>query len=161
MYQVIGTDRFEYGPIEATQIHQWIREGRVSEQTLVKAPGSNQWQLLREIPDFAAAFMARPKPPAPVPSSAPARAAASVQVPTYLLPAVLCTILWCALAIPGIYFGVQVNNKLGKGDVTGAEAASRKAKLWCIIALIIGLVVNAFLGWLTLAMYKFYQGSMP
>jgi threonine/homoserine efflux transporter RhtA len=74
---------------------------------------------------------------------------------------VLCTILWCALAIPGIYFGVQVNNKLGKGDVTGAEAASRKAKLWCIIALIIGLVVNAFLGWLTLAMYKFYQGSMP
>ena len=58
MYQVIGTDRFEYGPIEVAQIHQWIREGRVSEQTLVKAPGSSQWQLLREIPDFAAAFMA-------------------------------------------------------------------------------------------------------
>ena len=36
MYQVIGADKFEYGPIDAAQIHQWIREGRITEQTLVK-----------------------------------------------------------------------------------------------------------------------------
>ncbi|GCD47930.1 CD225/dispanin family protein [Streptomyces paromomycinus] len=59
----------------------------------------------------------------------------------YLIPAILVT-LFCFLptGIAAIVFATQVNAKAGTGDWAGAEAASKKAKLWTFISLGIGLV---------------------
>ncbi len=66
-----------------------------------------------------------------------------VQVPNYLVQAILCTVCCCPpLGIPAIVFAARVNHKAGAGDLVGAQDASRKAKLWCWIAFGVGLALN-------------------
>jgi hypothetical protein len=61
-------------------------------------------------------------------------------VPNYLIQAVLVTLCCC---LPGgvvaIVYAAQVNSKLATGDIPGAQAASRNAKLWCMISGGIGI----------------------
>jgi hypothetical protein len=58
-----------------------------------------------------------------------------VQVDNYLVFAILATVLCCLPAgIPAIVYASQVNSKLQAGDVAGAQAASKNAKLWCLIS---------------------------
>jgi len=61
-------------------------------------------------------------------------------VKNYLTEAILC-LLCCGgiFAIPAIVYAAQVNPKLQVGDYNGAVRASEKAKMWCIIAVCIGL----------------------
>lgn len=57
----------------------------------------------------------------------------------YLVPAILVTLCCC---LPGgvvaIVYAAQVNSKLAAGDVMGAQAAARNAKMWSWISLIAG-----------------------
>ncbi len=71
----------------------------------------------------------------------PATPAASV--PTYLVWAILVTLL-CFLptGIVAIVYATQVSNKLAVGDVAGAMDSSGKAKMWCIISAVGGILVG-------------------
>ena len=65
-------------------------------------------------------------------------------VPNYLVPAILTTLCCCLpLGIVSLVYSAQVNSKLAAGDVAGAQAASKSAKTWAIIALIGGIVTTA------------------
>jgi hypothetical protein len=65
-----------------------------------------------------------------------------VTVPNYLVFAILTTVFCCLPAgIPAIVYAAQVNGKLQAGDLAGAQAASKNAKMWCLIALGLGLAV--------------------
>jgi hypothetical protein len=63
-------------------------------------------------------------------------------VNNYLIPAILTTLCCC---LPGgvvaIIYAAQVNSKLAAGDVPGAMAASRNAKMWSWISAGAGLLV--------------------
>lgn len=66
MYKIIGADGKEYGPVSAEQLRQWQTEGRVNEQTKVKAEGSADWTTLGQVfvaPPTAAAVPASPITP--------------------------------------------------------------------------------------------------
>jgi hypothetical protein len=77
--------------------------------------------------------------------------APTVYVPNYLVFAILATVFCCLPAgIPAIVFAAQVNGKLQAGDLAGAQAASKNAKLWCWISFGAGLGV--FVIWGLLAM---------
>lgn len=52
-YKIIGADQKEYGPINADQMRQWIREGRVNAQTLAQAEGQTDWRPVIAFPEFA------------------------------------------------------------------------------------------------------------
>lgn len=91
-------------------------------------------------------------PPPPSPSYAPPRPAGGYpdggpvqpQIPNYLVQSILVTICCCLpLGVVAIIFAAQVNSKLAAGDIAGAQEASNKAKLFCWIALAIGLVTIA------------------
>src|ERR1051325_6900915 len=73
-------------------------------------------------------------------------AAPAGSVPNYLVQSILVTLCCC---LPGgivaLIFAAQVNSKLAAGDVAGAEAASRNAKMWCWISFGIG-VLGALIG---------------
>jgi hypothetical protein len=74
--------------------------------------------------------------PPPPPTDAPAN------VPNYLVPAILATLFCCLpVGIVSIVFASQVNSKLAVGDVQGALAASKSAKLWLIVSVCLGLVI--------------------
>lgn len=65
----------------------------------------------------------------------------AVKIPTYLIPSILATLLCCMpLGIPAIYFAAQVNLRIAMGDIEGAKATSRNAKIWFWITLAAGLI---------------------
>lgn len=82
-------------------------------------------------------------PPPPQPSyGGPGPGAPATQVPNYLVQSILVTLCCCLpLGVVAIIFSAQVNSKLAAGDVAGAMDASRKAKLFCWIALGLGIVM--------------------
>lgn len=52
MFTIIGGDGKAYGPVSMDQIRRWIAENRVTLDTQAKALGSEQWQPLRNFPEF-------------------------------------------------------------------------------------------------------------
>jgi hypothetical protein len=74
--------------------------------------------------------------PPPPPIDAPAN------IPNYLVPAILATLFCCLpVGIVSIVFATQVNNKVAAGDIQGAVAASKSAKLWLIVSVSLGLLL--------------------
>jgi hypothetical protein len=61
-YLIIGGDGKEYGPVTDADVRQWLAEGRLNAQSLVKAESDAEFRALAQFPEFAAAF---------APSSAP------------------------------------------------------------------------------------------
>ena len=61
-------------------------------------------------------------------------------IPNYLWQAIVCTACCCIpLGIPAIVYAAQVNTKVAQGDIEGARASSKNARMWCWIALGVGL----------------------
>lgn len=67
MYKIIGTDGKEYGPINASQIRQWVAENRANAQTLVQPEGSTGWNPLGGLPEFSDLFSSKTPPPLSAP----------------------------------------------------------------------------------------------
>lgn len=88
--------------------------------------------------------MQQPSPnwaPPPPPVAPPAN------IPNYLVPAIISTICCCLPAgIVSIIYATQVNTKVAAGDVQGAMDSSAKAKMWFIIAIVVGVIINGIVG---------------
>lgn len=66
-YRVLGGDRQEYGPATADEVRQWITEGRLNGESLVRPEGSAQWLPLATFPELAQALPPQSAPGAPPP----------------------------------------------------------------------------------------------
>lgn len=76
--------------------------------------------------------------PPPAPNAPPAN------IPNYLVFAILTTIFCCLPAgVVSIVYAAQVNGKIQAGDIAGAMAASKNAKLWAMISAGVGFAVIA------------------
>jgi Interferon-induced transmembrane protein len=68
-------------------------------------------------------------------------AAPGGQVPNYLVWSILTTLLCCLPAgIVAIVYSSQVSTKLAAGDYAGAVDSSNKARTWCIVSAVAGVV---------------------
>ena len=71
-------------------------------------------------------------------------------IPNYLIPAILVTILCCMpTGIVSIVYAAQVNGKIQAGDIDGAIRTSKAAKTWAWVSFGLGLgilVLYAFIG---------------
>lgn len=68
-------------------------------------------------------------------------------IPNYLVQSILVTLCCCTpLGIVALVYGSQVNSKLIAGDVAGAQASSKNARLWMLIGFAIGLVAGGGYG---------------
>jgi TM2 domain-containing membrane protein YozV len=54
MYNIIGADGKQYGPVAADQIRQWLAENRVRSDTLVQPEGTQEWRPLTAFPELQA-----------------------------------------------------------------------------------------------------------
>jgi TM2 domain-containing membrane protein YozV len=52
MYKIIGVDGKEYGPISPDQLRDWLRQGRVGQQTPVRPESGGDWRPLSSYPEF-------------------------------------------------------------------------------------------------------------
>jgi hypothetical protein len=65
------------------------------------------------------------------------------KVQNYLVHAIVATLCCCLpFGVVALIFSSQVNTKLAAGDVAGAEASSRSARTWVIVAVVCGIVSN-------------------
>lgn len=77
MFNIIGADGKQYGPVPGDQIRQWIRDGRANGATQVQTVGGTDWKSLASLPEFADAFgsgSGAPPPMTPPPTNSSSRA---------------------------------------------------------------------------------------
>jgi hypothetical protein len=75
-YTIIGADHKHYGSVTTGNVSQWIAEGRLNAQSLLKAEGEAEFRPLETFPEFAD-LLAANAAPALTPSSLPAGATAA------------------------------------------------------------------------------------
>jgi hypothetical protein len=136
LYWIIGGDNKEYGPIPAEQICEWLQEGRANAQSFVRKEGTNQWLPASSYPEFG-------QVPPPLHRAAPNLSPLEKnKVKNYLVLSIIstCCCGCLPLGIVAIYFATQVDARLARGDYEGAMNASNKARLWCWISIIVGII---------------------
>lgn len=70
-----------------------------------------------------------------------------VDIPNYLVQAIIVTICCCLPAgIVAIVFAAQVNGKVDAGDYEGALRYSRNARTWCWVSFGLGIAVTLIYG---------------
>lgn len=63
------------------------------------------------------------------------------KIQNWLIPSIIATVLCCLPAgVVGIVYASQVNGKLARGDIAGAQKSANNARLWTIISVIVGLI---------------------
>ncbi len=76
---------------------------------------------------------------------APVKDVKPAYIPTYLVQSILVTIFCCMpFGIAAIVFAAQVESKRANGDIEGALSSSSKAKTFCWVAFLLGLLVVVF-----------------
>ena len=67
----------------------------------------------------------------------------------YLVIAIIGTLLCCIPGIVSIVYAAKVNGLYAEGKYTEADAASKNAKTWAIVALVLGgisIILNVVFG---------------
>ena len=52
MYNIIGVDGKQYGPVSLGQMQQWIKEGRINAKSRVQAAGAADWKSAADFPEL-------------------------------------------------------------------------------------------------------------
>ena len=98
-YQIIGGDGKEYGPISTEGVTNWLQEGRANGDTRIKEVGAQEWQCVRDLPEFASAFStAISAPPAGPVTPSPAAGQFPQQKPGKLQAMAIMTLVGGILA---------------------------------------------------------------
>src|ERR1017187_4336510 len=138
MYRIIGADGWEYGPVQAEQLRQWIAEGRANAQTRVVCEGAAEWALLGTLPEFACLFAPQPAIPTATPQIRKTNSSAMTGM---ILGILALTFGWCCcygfpFNVPGIVFSAvglaQVKNNPHLYDGKGMAIAGL---ILCIVSL--------------------------
>jgi hypothetical protein len=107
--------------------------------------GSRTWQESASPPPPPDDAGLPPVPPMPGQPAAPygRPAMGGTPPPNYLVWAILVT-LFCFLptGIVAIVFSSQVGTKWAAGDAAGALDSSNKARTWCIVSAVVGVLVS-------------------
>jgi len=73
--------------------------------------------------------------------------------PTNLVWAIITTVLCCLPAgIVAIIYALKVTNKYREGDIEGAKQASETGAWWCIASIILGIISQPFLSFVTMGL---------
>ena len=101
-YQIIGGDGKEYGPISAERVTNWLQEGRANGDSRIREVGAEEWQCVRDLPEFASAFStAISAPPAGPVTQYPAAGQFPQQKPGKIQAIAIITLVQGIMAIIG------------------------------------------------------------
>jgi len=135
----------QHGPFPEAEFVEKIRRAELGPEDLAWRDGMEGWKKLSEIEDFRVALSERVAPPATTTASpyqppatqewTPPARAPGPPVETYLWQSIVVTLLCCLpFGIPAIVYASRVETLRNAGDLHGAMAASRSARLWCWVS---------------------------
>jgi prepilin-type processing-associated H-X9-DG protein len=105
MYNIIGADGKQYGPVSMDQLRSWVAQGRINARTQVQALGTTDWRPVAEVAELAELFSATagaaPGSPPPILKAPTAKdKRQGMAVISFVLG--LCSFALCLSAITGI-----------------------------------------------------------
>ncbi len=125
MYRIVGADQREYGPVDAAEVRQWIKDGRANARTIARCD-DGAWKPLATFPEFADVLPSNPTTPTGSPppfgtanytTSSPSGSRAHPLAITSLVLGCLgmmpCCCLGPALGIVGAILGVIALVQIG------------------------------------------------
>lgn len=151
------------GPVDDAQLRSMIQSGQVRPMDLVWREGMANWAEVHSVPEFGGLVTAASMPQQDrfqyqqQPGYGPPIGYESAYVggtppKNYLVEAVLVTLCCCMpFGIVSIVYAAQVNTKWNAGDHAGAVASAEAAKKWALWGLITGVIANAILVGLRIA----------
>ena len=158
-YYFKTSDDNEYGPIDEGKIRAWLEQGRMNQDSLVRAIDSEEWQPLNDYPELMALLApSSSAPPSPTP---PPQADVKHYSPHRGALILTFGILGVACCFPfGIAAWVMGNNDMqqiedGTMDPTG-KGITNAGKICGII----GTVLGIFCSGLQLLSFAFEQSQM-
>ena len=135
-YYTDGEQRF--GPFTFDE----LKQQNISRNTLIWYEGLNNWTKAGSTNELSSFFHSEP-PPIDTHQST-AHTYSEVQKPpkSWLIESILVTLFCCLpFGIAGIVNASRVESRFNNGDMPGAERASKEAKKWTKISLVLGLVI--------------------
>jgi hypothetical protein len=138
-YWLTHGDGQTLGPYDLETLRGYASSGQLRPQSMVCAEGGNQW-----VP--AASVVGNMQ----VPPTFPSPMAAGGYTPIGLVGPILVTVFCCLVGgIVSIVYASQAQTRFAQGDLAGSMQASKTAKTWMIVSMIIGIVVSVL--WFGLA----------
>jgi prepilin-type processing-associated H-X9-DG protein len=163
-YTIIGSDQKQYSSVTAEDIRKWIAEGRLNEQSLLKAEGDAEFRPIPAFPEFAGAFTARTAAavtPPPLPAGAAVTSAktsglAIASLVSGILGMVTCGLMVLISAPVGLILGLVAMNKIGKsqGSLRGRGLALAGVITSCVSLLLLPVMAALLLPALVAAKQK-------
>lgn len=151
MYNIIGADGKQYGPVTLEDLRSWLAQGRINAQTRVQVVGSEEWRPAREVAELTSLFRdyGTASPGAPPPVLTPVAGnekRTGMAVLSFVLG--LCSFVLCLsfiTAIPSIILGHLARRRVehspsqfgGKGFATAGIVLS-------YVSILFTLVIAAF-----------------
>jgi hypothetical protein len=143
MYHV-GRNGQQSGPFTVEQLRAMVARGELAPTDLVWKDGMAGWEPASTIPGlFVTEAVVTDTPavlqPPPI-AHTTVLPPAGTKIDSHLGSAIVTTLCCCTpFGVVAIVFAAQVNTKLAAGDFTGAQQASRQAKMWSWVAFGLGL----------------------
>jgi prepilin-type processing-associated H-X9-DG protein len=146
MYTILGGDGKQYGPVTAEALRQWVNEGRANRNTQIRPEGSEQWQSLASVPEFAPLFASSATgtnaavggtPVGPVPNSRMAVTSLVLGISGFCCPVLT--------ALPGLILGIVAMNKIkASNGRLGGHGLALAGTITSGVALLFSIVLIGF-----------------
>lgn len=143
-YYVFGPDGERFGPADVDLLNRWAKQGRVDNDTLVQAVGSESKIPITMVEGFIAG------PPVTAPSygqgqtyvGGPRQNGAVIE--SHLTKALVSTLCCCLpLGVVSVVYAVQVDGHVRRGDIESAKKASESANGWANLSIGAAIVLIA------------------
>ncbi|HQW27570.1 MAG: CD225/dispanin family protein [Verrucomicrobiales bacterium] len=147
----------QLGPVSQESLLELFQSGSIQRTDLVWNETMTEWLPLGTIPGLTVPPAVSSEFPPPQTYAAPASSfptagpgvlspkvsSDQLSPPTYLWQSIVCIFLCCwPFAIPAIVFGTKVKPAMDAGNYDAALEASKQAKKWLLISVIVGLIFN-------------------
>ena len=155
-YYFKASDKNEYGPIGKGEIQAWLQQGRMNQDSLMRAVDSEEWRPLNDYPELL--VLLAPSSSTPPPSTSPPQATATHVEPHRGALILTFGILSIVCCFPfGIAAWIMGNNDMQQIEAgmmnPSGKGITNAGKICGIVGTIIGILTTGF--WILISILEF------